>query len=130
MLGGTSLARRAPDDRAVRRGGFPPRPAGRDAVRRAPVLRWSYVAIGAIGLGFYVYRELLARFFVSLHDYQVDAVTQVDDGLIEIVLQPLGRPVEFIPGQFAMVYLEDKDGWHRHPFTIASAPPSAACASR
>ena len=27
----------------------------------APVLRWSYVGVGAIGLGFYVYRELLAR---------------------------------------------------------------------
>jgi predicted ferric reductase len=28
----------------------------------------------------------------------------------------------FVPGQFAMVYLEAKDGWHRHPFTISSAP--------
>ena len=28
----------------------------------APVLRWSYVAVGAVGLGFYAYRELLARF--------------------------------------------------------------------
>jgi predicted ferric reductase len=30
--------------------------------------------------------------------------------------------VDFVPGQFAMVYLEAKDGWHRHPFTISSAP--------
>jgi predicted ferric reductase len=30
--------------------------------------------------------------------------------------------VNFVPGQFAMVYLEAKDGWHRHPFTISSAP--------
>ncbi|HEY5518602.1 MAG TPA: hypothetical protein VIK17_03040, partial [Cellulomonas sp.] len=37
-------------------------------------LRWSYVAVGGIGLAFYVYRELLARFFVPLHDYQVDGV--------------------------------------------------------
>jgi predicted ferric reductase len=27
-----------------------------------------------------------------------------------------------VPGQFALVYIEAKDGWHRHPFTIASAP--------
>ena len=46
----------------------------------APVLRWSYVAVGAVGLGFYVYRELLARFFLSLHDYQVDAVREVERG--------------------------------------------------
>jgi predicted ferric reductase len=30
--------------------------------------------------------------------------------------------VSFVPGQFALVYIEAKDGWHRHPFTIASAP--------
>jgi predicted ferric reductase len=86
------------------------------------LLRWSFVAIGGIGLAFYVYRELLARFFLSLHDYQVDTVREIDTGLVEIVLRPLGRPVDFVPGQFAMVYLEGKDGWHRHPFTIASAP--------
>jgi predicted ferric reductase len=88
----------------------------------APVLRWSYVAIGGVGLAFYVYREVLARFFLSLHDYQVSAVREVGPGLLEIALRPIGRPLTFVPGQFAMVYLEGKDGWHRHPFTIASAP--------
>ncbi len=88
----------------------------------APVLRWTYVAIGGIGLAFYVYRELLAHYFLSLHDYEVDEVREVADGLTEIALRPLGRHVEYMPGQFAMVYLEGKDGWHRHPFTIASAP--------
>jgi predicted ferric reductase len=86
------------------------------------LLRWSYVAIGAVGLGFYVYRELLARHFLSLHDYQVAEVREIDEGLTEIAMRPLGRPVEFVPGQFAMVHLEAKDGWHRHPFTISSAP--------
>jgi predicted ferric reductase len=88
----------------------------------APVLRWSYVAVGGIGLAFYIYRELLARFFLSLHDYQVDAVNDLGKGLVEVAMRPIGRPVEFVPGQFAMVYLEAKDGWHRHPFTISSAP--------
>jgi predicted ferric reductase len=86
------------------------------------VLRWSYVAIGAIGVGFYVYRELLARFFMSLHDYEVDAVREIEKGLVEVAMRPIGRAVHFVPGQFAMVYLEAKDGWHRHPFTISSAP--------
>ncbi len=86
------------------------------------ILRWSYVGIGAIGVAFYVYRELLARFFLSLHDYQVEAVRQIDENLVEIALAPIGRAVHFVPGQFAMIYIEGKDGWHRHPFTIASAP--------
>jgi predicted ferric reductase len=88
----------------------------------APVLRWSYVAIGAIGLAFYVYRELLARHLQSLHDYQVASVRELGPGLVEVAMRPLGRGVDFVPGQFAMVYLEAKDGWHRHPFTISSAP--------
>jgi predicted ferric reductase len=86
------------------------------------VLRWSYVAIGGVGVGFYVYRELLARYFMSLHDYQVDAVCEIEEGLVEVAMRPIGRAVHFVPGQFAMVYLEAKDGWHRHPFTISSAP--------
>src|SRR5471030_3126725 len=86
------------------------------------VLRWSYVAIGGVGVGFYVYRELLARYFMSLHDYQVDAVREIEEGLVEVAMRPIGRAVHFVPGQFAMVYLEAKDGWHRHPFTISSAP--------
>lgn len=88
----------------------------------APVLRWTFIAIGGIGLAFYIYRELIARFFLSLHDYQVADVREVDRGLVEVSLKPLGRPMDFVPGQFAMIYLEGKDGWHRHPFTIASAP--------
>jgi predicted ferric reductase len=89
---------------------------------KSPLLRWSYVVIGGIGLAFYVYRELLSRFFRSLHDYEVDAITPAGAGLVEIALRPIGRPVSFVPGQFALVYIEAKDGWHRHPFTIASAP--------
>ena len=89
---------------------------------KSPVLRWSYVVIGGIGLAFYVYRELLARFFRSLHDYEVDTIGPAGPGLVEISLRPLGRAMSFVPGQFALVYIEAKDGWHRHPFTIASAP--------
>ena len=88
----------------------------------APALRWVTIASGGVGLAFYVYRELLARFFLSLHDYQVQEVRPLEQGLTELVLRPLGRHMAFVPGQFAMVYLEAKDGWHRHPFTIASAP--------
>ncbi len=88
----------------------------------APVLRWSYIAVGGVGLAFYAYRELLSHRFASLHDYQVAAVRRVGEGLTEIALRPLGRAIEFAPGQFAMIYIEGKDGWHRHPFTIASAP--------
>ena len=86
------------------------------------VLRWSYVGISLVGIGFYLYRELLARRGHGLRDYQVSDVREMGDGMLEIVLRPLGRPLEYEPGQFAMLHLEAKDGWHRHPFTLASSP--------
>lgn len=93
------------------------------AFEAAPALRWSYVAIGGIGLGFYAYRELLARHFLPHHDYQVSAVRPVAADLVEVALRPLGRPLQFKPGQFAMVYLETADGWQRHPFSISGPAP-------
>ena len=88
----------------------------------AQLLRWTFVAIGGTGLAFYLYREFLARHFVPLLDYQVSSVREVGPGITEIGLVQLGRPVAFAPGQFAMLFLEGKDGWHRHPFTITSSP--------
>jgi len=88
----------------------------------AQLLRWTFVAIGGTGLAFYLYRELLARYFVPLYDYQVAQVHPAGAGITEIALAPLGRPATFVPGQFAMLYLEAIDGWHRHPFSMTSAP--------
>jgi len=85
-------------------------------------LRWSYLVVGGIGLAFYVYRELLARYFVPVHDYEVESVRSIGPDLLELEFRPLGRRFAFVPGQFALIYIEGKDGWHRHPFTIASAP--------
>src|SRR6476661_3578671 len=86
------------------------------------VLRWSFMVTGGVGLGFYAYRELLARRFARTHDYQVASVAPITEASVEIWLRPLGRRFEFKPGQFALVNLEARDGWHKHPFTIASAP--------
>ena len=88
----------------------------------SPVLRWTYLVIGGVGTAFYVYREVFSRFVLSPHDYQVETVHEVGPGLTEITMKPLGRPMTFVPGQFAMIYIEARNGWHRHPFTIASAP--------
>ena len=86
------------------------------------LLRWSYVAVGGAGLAFNLYRELLARRVARTHDYEVSSVEPIDDASYEIWLRPLGDRFDFRPGQFALVNLEARDRWHRHPFTIASGP--------
>ena len=92
----------------------------------SPVLHWSYVAVGGIGLAFYVYRELLARHFQGLKDYQVESVVPLGGGITEVTFRPLGPPIVFAPGQFALIYIETKEGWKRHPFSIASGSAEAS----
>ena len=92
------------------------------AFSQSPTLRWSFVIIGGVGLTFYIYRELFARLFWPFHDYQIKDLTELGDGLVEVSLVPLGQPLQFTPGQFVLLYVESKDGWQRHPFTISSAP--------
>ena len=71
------------------------------------------------------YRELLARFFLSLHDYQVAAVTPVDDDIVEIALEP----VETGDGVGTIVRVRESlldaatvaDGLLRGPLALARA---------
>ena len=107
---GSSSASASPTGSWTRRSSARSRCAGR------------YVAVGGVGLAFYLYRELLARHFAQTHDYEVSSVEPIDDASYEIWLRPLGERFAFRPGQFALVNLEARDGWHRHPFTIASGP--------
>src|SRR6476661_3123671 len=79
------------------------------------LLRSSYLVVGGVGIAFYLYRELLARHFAHTHDYEVSSVEPIDDASFEIWLRPLGERFAFRPGQFALLNLEARDGWHRHP---------------
>ncbi len=86
------------------------------------VLRWSLIGIGAVGIAFYLYRELFARFFIQVHRYKVKSVTPITgrNGHV-ITLEPQAQPIEFVAGQWAIVSIETKEGWSRNPFTISSS---------
>lgn len=87
-----------------------------------PVLRWSLIGVGAVGLAFYVYRELFARFFVRMHRYKVTSVVPVPGRDAQVVtLAPQARPLRFVAGQWAIISIETKQGWSRNPFTISSS---------
>lgn len=86
------------------------------------VLRWSLIGIGAVGIAFYLYRELFARFFIQVHRYRVKAVTPVVGRDAHVItLEPQARPIEFVAGQWAIISIETKEGWSRNPFTISSS---------
>ena len=85
----------------------------------SPLLRWSYLAVGGVGVAAYLYQEVVVP-VVPQHEYRVEQTFLVEEGLLEVVLTPVLKPLTFTPGQFAMVSLKTADGWHRHPFTFSS----------
>ncbi|WP_299410899.1 ferredoxin reductase family protein [uncultured Roseobacter sp.] len=53
--------------------------------------------------------------------FEIEAVNALERAT-EVVLKPVGKMLDFKPGQFAFVEVEGK-GWNEpHPFTISSAP--------
>ncbi len=85
-------------------------------------LRIAFFLIGGVGFLAYVYRELLARFFIPVHDYTVAKVERPDETTVDVTLEPAGRPLTFRPGQFIFLAFGGPFGWQRHPFTIDSTP--------
>jgi predicted ferric reductase len=90
--------------------------------RASELLRVDFIVIGALGIAAYLYRELVARFVVPVHDYTVADVTRVNDSTVEVALEPHRDPLAFVPGQFVVLAFGGLDGWERHPFSVASPP--------
>ena len=95
----------------------------------APVLTVYLGCLTAAGIVSLGYKLIGARLGVGRYDYDVADVRRLDDDVAEIVLTPVGRPLEFQAGQF--VYATFHQGGIRpepHPFTISSAPgPRSLC---
>lgn len=78
------------------------------------LLAWSSLGVVA---AFY---KLLLYPFVSSHaEYQVVAQHQSKSGL-HLQLEPIGRGLDFTPGQFGFLRMEEEGLREPHPFTIAS----------
>ena len=89
-------------------------------LRHSTLLRAVFVATGAVGVAAYAYRELLERRVMPRHDYTVRAIRRLSEATIEIAMDPVGRPLEFTPGQFVVLAFGGASGWQRHPFSISS----------
>jgi predicted ferric reductase len=91
-------------------------------MHRSPVLRVVFLAVGAVGIAAYLYRELLARYFVPIYDYTVANVRQLNQTTLGVTLAPARKSVSFTPGQFVFLALGGAGGWERHPFSVSSSP--------
>ncbi|MDP1709972.1 MAG: ferredoxin reductase family protein [Candidatus Komeilibacteria bacterium] len=93
-------------------------------------LRFYVIGFGGVGFAAGIYQAFLSRFFYR-HLYKVLAVAPLNTQIVEIELEPMGRPLNFQAGQFIFIHFKDRvsagrdSGVNRaeiHPFTISSAP--------
>jgi len=102
-------------------------------------------ALATVGIAAFAYRSVLGSVLVRRRRYRVCEVNRLDERVTEIVMEPVGRPLEHEPGQFAFVSFPSLDlraldvslrrqvvairaGEVRgqfHPFSITSDPVEA-----
>jgi predicted ferric reductase len=85
---------------------------------RSPVLNISYLAVCALGVATYLYRELLMRYFLPEFAHSVEQVERPAEHLLIVTLTPQRAPVRLTPGQYVYVHFGTQ-GWRPHPFTVA-----------
>jgi predicted ferric reductase len=85
-------------------------------------LRVWVIALFAFGFISYIYKVFLYRYIGPKYQYQIKDV-KVMGNIIEIVLAAVGKKINFYPGQFVFINIEDKAiGKEQHPFSISSSP--------
>ncbi|NVK31654.1 MAG: ferric reductase-like transmembrane domain-containing protein [Gammaproteobacteria bacterium] len=79
---------------------------------------------GLVGIGAYLYTQILASKRAPSHQYTLVEVNKLERAS-ELVLAPQGEKLSFKPGQFAFIEIEAEGFNEPHPFTISSAPSEA-----
>lgn len=95
-------------------------------VYRDPFLKYYFILWTIIGLTAYVYRSIMGNLFVRRAPYRVISAGILPGNVAHVFFEPIDKPVDFKPGQFAFVRFlwAEHDGvlQEAHPFSIASSP--------
>ena len=91
-------------------------------LQASPLLMAITLLAGGVGVAAYLYREFLAERLTPVYQYTVQEATQLNVRTIEVGLEPIGKPMELVEGQFIFLALGVPEGYEYHPFTVASAP--------
>ena len=86
-------------------------------------INWNQIFV-FLGIGSYLYTEVISRFVGRHVPYTVTAVNHPNNSTTEVVMKPKGRSIKHAhAGQFLFVRFKgDKVLDEAHPFTISSAP--------
>jgi predicted ferric reductase/mono/diheme cytochrome c family protein len=73
------------------------------AKAESPALNAYLAALATLGVAAFAYRSLFGNLLVRRRPYGVKAVNRLDEFVTEIVMEPLRRPLQFVPGQVVYV---------------------------
>ena len=83
-------------------------------------LEVTMVALATAGLAAFAYRSLLGNVLVRRRGYRVTGVSQLDEYVTEIAMEPVGKPLAYDPGQFVFVsFRSDALRTELHPFELS-----------
>jgi predicted ferric reductase len=78
------------------------------------------VVLATLGIAAFVYRSLLGNLLVRRRSYRVTDVHRLDEYVTEIVMEPIGRPLRYAPGQFVFVSFRSAAlRTELHPFELS-----------
>lgn len=84
------------------------------------------LVISGIGVAAYLYRLLMQTVVMNKLEYDVVEVKNLGDDVVEVVMKPLKKRLEYESGQFIYVTFYDphakRPNLEPHPFTITSSP--------
>jgi predicted ferric reductase len=83
-------------------------------------LNYYLAGLATLGIAAFGYRSLFGNVLVRRRKYRVVAVNRLDEFVTEIVMEPLERPLAFVPGQFVFVNFRSLALRRElHPFDIS-----------
>ena len=90
-------------------------------------LRWYMILISIAGISAYFYRTILYPLSIRRFTYEIEDVRMAGEDVTEITLGPVGRKIEYIPGQFVFIsFKSDSISGEAHPFSLISNPSDAS----
>ncbi|TSC86678.1 MAG: putative Ferredoxin--NAD(+) reductase [Microgenomates group bacterium Gr01-1014_16] len=88
-----------------------------------PPLKIYILVIASVSLILHFYRTIFGRFLVRRLTYQVSRVYLPGQEVTQVDLIPIGKSLNFLPGQFIFVRFDDPlISGEVHPFSLCSSP--------
>jgi predicted ferric reductase len=91
-------------------------------VSRNNLLNYYILSFAFVGLSVSIYQAFLSKFLSKKFKYRVKGLTELNEDVIEIEMEPLEKKIPFNSGQFAFfVFLSEGVTSESHPFSISSS---------